>query len=113
MNNLSLIFALALTDRFRHWFAGKDGSTYIMFFFGVAALVALFVFGWAVLFRKQDQHHSGRSGRLHQTSNRERKGGIFSRKHRRKKHRPTNPTLAETGGLPTLRDPNTTPKSPL
>jgi hypothetical protein len=31
------------------------------------------------------------------------------RKRRRRDHRPRNPTLAESGGLPPVRDPDTTP----
>ena len=40
---------------------------------------------------------------------RSRKG---KRKRRLRHHRPTNPTLAETGGLPPKRDPGTPPPGP-
>jgi hypothetical protein len=34
------------------------------------------------------------------------------RKRRHRHHRPTNPTLAQTGGLPPRRDPNQPPPGP-
>jgi ABC-type nickel/cobalt efflux system permease component RcnA len=34
------------------------------------------------------------------------------RKHKRRHHRQHNPTLAETGGLPPMRDPNQPPPGP-
>ena len=34
------------------------------------------------------------------------------RKRKRQHHRPTNPTLAQTGGLPPKRDPNQPPPGP-
>lgn len=39
-----------------------------------------------------------------------RKSGKKKRKHRQRKHRRHNPTLAETGGLPPMRAPNEPPK---
>jgi uncharacterized iron-regulated membrane protein len=38
--------------------------------------------------------------------------GKKSRRRRHRHHRHTNPTLAETGGLPPLRDPNEPPPGP-
>ena len=115
MPTSSLLFAFGLLDNFRHWFVGKDGSFTMVVFFGVAALVALIVFGWALMVRNRNRHHtikpaqSGGGGHARSGG-----GGLFShRKHRRKKHRPTNPTLAETGGLPPSRDSKTPPKSSL
>ena len=37
-------------------------------------------------------------------------GGKKKRKHRHRKHRRHNPTLAETGGLPPMRAPDQPPK---
>jgi hypothetical protein len=35
-----------------------------------------------------------------------------SKHHKHRHHRPLNPTLAQTGGLPPLRDPNQPPPGP-
>jgi len=40
------------------------------------------------------------------------KSGKSKRKRRHRHHRPINPTLAQTGGLPAKRDPNTPPPGP-
>ena len=39
-----------------------------------------------------------------------RKSGKKKRKHRHRRHRQVNPTLAQTGGLPPLRQPGEPPK---
>jgi hypothetical protein len=38
--------------------------------------------------------------------------GKAKRKRKHRHHRPTNPTLAQTGGLPPKRDPNLPPPGP-
>ena len=40
------------------------------------------------------------------------KGARAKRKRRHRHHRPTNPTLAQTGGLPPRRDPDLPPPGP-
>jgi hypothetical protein len=40
------------------------------------------------------------------------KKGKTKRKRRHRHHRPLNPTLAQTGGLPPRRDPNLPPPGP-
>lgn len=40
------------------------------------------------------------------------RGGKSKRKRKHRHHRPTNPTLAQTGGLPPKRDPNQPPPGP-
>jgi uncharacterized iron-regulated membrane protein len=40
------------------------------------------------------------------------KGGKGKRKRKHRHHRATNPTLAQTGGLPPKRDPNVPPPGP-
>jgi hypothetical protein len=40
------------------------------------------------------------------------KRGKTKRKRRHRHHRPLNPTLAQTGGLPPRRDPNLPPPGP-
>jgi FtsZ-interacting cell division protein ZipA len=86
---------------------------------GAIALVTLIVLAWLILFRKKSKrrhkHHSHTSDheRLETDS---REGKIRVRKsyrHRRREHRPMNPTLAQTGGLPPVRSqqPPTPPQS--
>lgn len=40
------------------------------------------------------------------------RGGRSKRRRKRRHHRPINPTLSETGGLPPKRDPNQPPPGP-
>ena len=40
------------------------------------------------------------------------RGGKTRRKRRKRHHRPINPTLSETGGLPPKRDPDEPPPGP-
>jgi uncharacterized iron-regulated membrane protein len=40
------------------------------------------------------------------------KSGKGKRKRKHRHHRPSNPTLAQTGGLPPKRDPNLPPPGP-
>ena len=40
------------------------------------------------------------------------KNSPFKRKRKHRHHRPLNPTLAQTGGLPPKRDPNQPPPGP-
>jgi hypothetical protein len=86
-----------------------------MLILGATSLVTLLVLLWAVFLRKR------RRGRKHHHAHQHSSGlaevpevpkdeGAFSlpekRRHRRRsgrRHRPRNPTLAETGGLPPIR----------
>jgi hypothetical protein len=65
---------------------GQLSPAWVDFFivFGVIALVALLTFIWAIVF--------------HKTGKRRRK------RRQRHKHRSLNPTLAEMGGLPPVRE---------
>jgi hypothetical protein len=75
-------------------------------------IVIAAVFAWAVLIRKprserphHHRHHwrTSRSQPVPETK-RATKGFLFWRRHRRRRReRPRNPTLAETGGLPGVR----------
>jgi len=78
---------------------------------GAIALVTLIVFFWVFSRHKngecQRKHHHHRNGNREQFQ--KGAGGIKElvgqhRSGRRRKHRTTNPTLAETGGLPPLHD---------
>jgi len=96
----------------------------IMIVLGVILAVALAVFFWAVIFRKEGtsrRKHHHHHHHHHRTSYREQfkigVGGIkeLFRRHRHRRHRhhrQINPTLAETGGLPPLRGPDKPPPPP-
>jgi Ca2+/H+ antiporter len=81
---------------------------------GALAVVTCLVFVWAVFFRhrlRRHHHHHARHHSHDRTASSGSGGGGESlstsdkrRSRRRKKeHRPRNPTLAETGGLPPAR----------
>jgi hypothetical protein len=81
---------------------------------GAVAWVTVMLFVWAVYFRKKPRrhshhhrHHSGAEESAPvsvEESDVGESGRRYRRKRRRRRdHRPRNPTLAETGGLPPLR----------
>ena len=87
---------------------------------GAVAFVTLLVVIWAVYFRKRSNRHSHHHHHHHHdpepepsseasvlstdASAESSDGRRYRRKRRRRRdHRPRNPTLAETGGLPPLR----------
>src|SRR6478672_5261652 len=73
--------------------------------FGSLFLVVLLVFSWAYFVRKRGRrkhhhhHHRGESQREKPEQSSPRKKW----RRRRREHRPRNPTLSETGGLPPVR----------
>lgn len=79
--------------------------------FGALLLVSLLLLGWALLSRKKRRRAARREERRHRRSTFQnaRKGVseikelVRDHSRRRRQHRPRNPTLAETGGLPPLR----------
>jgi len=73
---------------------------------GAITVVALGIFYWAVAVRKprkRKHRHHWRSG-SRKNSAPENPAGDASRRRRRRAELPRNPTLAETRGLPPLRD---------
>jgi len=91
----------------------------VMIVTAAAAGVTLLVVLWAVYFRRKRRHHSHHHHHHHH-SGQDRASGMTptqtateaepaSGSHRRRRrrwrrdHRPRNPTLAETGGLPPVR----------
>ena len=85
--------------------------------FGAMTLVALLAMGWAMfLRRRRHRRHKHHHGHWHASQSTERPvdsdnadtpSGPEKRRRRRRHsghhHRPRNPTLAETGGLPPIR----------
>ena len=73
----------------------------------IGFLAALLLFGWAKYWRKGSRQRSAGASSLGAgpSGQEESEGAATGRKHRRRRrarreHRPRNPTLAETGGLP-------------
>jgi len=93
---------------------------------GVIALVALIAFFWVLSFRKDGRHrrkHHHHHHHHHRKIQREQlkktasiiKELIWPHQHQRRhrrEHRPINPTLAQTGGLPPLRKAEQPPPPP-
>jgi len=88
-----------------------------LIFMGAILFVTLIIFIWAVYFRKRGRRHKHHHHRSEtqkviappkdERPAPERHGRKRSRRSRRE-HRPRNPTLAETRGLPPVRDEQTT-----
>ena len=72
-------------------------------------VIALVVLGWSVIFAKSRRRAERRAERQKRRRAFNRNAPVVERppvesgKRRRRKHRPRNPTLAETGGLPPIR----------
>lgn len=83
-------------------------STDLLLLLGAVVVLSLLFVVWAVFIRKRKaddldkwrthKHHHDSSGDANQGS-----GDRRHRRRRRREHRPRNPTLAETGGLPPAR----------
>jgi len=92
------------------WLSFSDYRREVLVMLGVLGVLAALVFYWALVWRKPRRHH--RSHREWHPPSRSPAGGDRSqekahrwgrRRKRRHPHRPQNPTLAETGGLPPIR----------
>lgn len=85
---------------------------------GAVSVVTLCIFIWAAYFRKRPRQHSHRRDHHHHRSQDKKQSEDLPtsveseqdperryrrKRRRRREHRPRNPTLAETGGLPPLR----------
>lgn len=89
---------------------GSSGRDLAMLLGAVAVPVLLFVL-WAVFVRKRKKslsgwrtHQHGSQPHSNQATSEAGQGERRRRRRRRREHRPRNPTLAETGGLPPVRD---------
>jgi hypothetical protein len=74
---------------------------------GSLALVAIIVAFWAIFNSNRGKPHKHRRKHSHRRDSRKNPGGGV-----RRPQRPMNPTLAQTRGLPPVRDPNTPPPFP-
>lgn len=87
--------------------------------FGAVLLVAILAFVWVGMFRKprrrhsRHHHHHHHHHRPQPESRPSEDTSLFrKRRRRRREHRPRNPTLAETGGLPPRRPDDVPPTGP-
>ena len=95
-------------DLLRKGFSLDPTTTQGLLVLGVIALLTIFLMiGAYLLYRRQRRQSSHRHSRQHVTSevsdSDEEQGHRRRRRRRRRPHRPRNPTLSETGGLPPLR----------
>lgn len=77
-------------------------------FVGVAVLIALVLFAWVYITRRDRRGYLARSPRMSEPGERRREEGEGRTRSRRRRRRhpdnlPRNPTLGETGGLPPIR----------
>jgi len=93
-------------------------TTYHVIFTGAIFLVALAIVLWAAVLRKRrsrrERHHWQRPSRKDSTTPMATKPtapppGAASRRRRRRSEPPRNPTLAETRGLPPVRNAQSAP----
>ncbi|HEV2394629.1 MAG TPA: hypothetical protein VG146_19935 [Verrucomicrobiae bacterium] len=101
----------------------KTGARDILIILGVLVVLTVLVLIWAAYFRKRDRDHSHHHHHHHRHQEDSAEPAAASdsppsepgeasgrhhrrRRRRRREHRPRNPTLAETGGLPPLRSQN-------
>jgi FtsZ-interacting cell division protein ZipA len=94
----------------------------LLILLGAVTIVTLFLVVWAVYLRKTPHQHSHRHYSYPEGDQQNKSSSVtesedldekrYRRKRRRRReHRPRNPTLAETGGLPPLRSEH--PQDPL
>jgi len=109
MNPLSLFLAdIEPGDVFAQWENLDSGTKQTREVSGAIVLVVLLIVLWAIFLRKPRRRQSGEKHRRHHSPARpnsdEGSGGRRRKwRRRRREHRPRNPTLAETGGLPPIR----------
>ena len=102
---------------FQSWNSMSAGKRELIIISGAVLLVVLALLFWAIFIRpprrQRSPYHGGRKSergllltdsekKSHRTRHRW-FGFGKRRKHRRRRERPRNPTLAETGGLPPIR----------
>lgn len=83
-------------------------SNDVLLLLGAVTVLSLVFIAWAVFFRKRKEDLSNWKVQpsRHQSSPSQHESsghGHRRRRRRRREHRPRNPTLAETGGLPPAR----------
>lgn len=114
MSQIALLLAAVDAEDFTGAWRSPSGATkQYLVMLGAMAAVAAAVLIWAAYFRKRRRHshhhhhhhHSSRPASGPTPDATESVSGHHKRRRRRRRreHRPRNPTLAETGGLPPIR----------
>jgi type VI protein secretion system component VasK len=123
MSALPLFLGQGNVDEVRVSWHSPSGSTREVFLvLGAIIAVTSVLLIWALYFRKRRRHHSHHHHHHHHSSSESSALGTTPaesgqesrrrrRRRRRREHRPRNPTLAETGGLPPVR--SDSPSEPL
>jgi hypothetical protein len=117
MSTIPILLADETTDSvLNSWHMSDPAMRERLLIFGALGLVTLLILAWAVFLRKKrrrrhehhhSHHHSSKPAEVAQAPAGE-EVPTPPEKHRRRRrsghrHRPRNPTLAETGGLPPRR----------
>ncbi len=108
---LPLSHALVVTGMVNPWYKLEAGTREKLSLVAAFGLLTLLLLVWALFIRKTPGRRSRHDYRSAPASARSRSGesrGATAqprkwRRRRRRDHRPRNPTLAETGGLPPIR----------
>ena len=117
MNTVPILLADETTDAvLAAWRMSNPAMRERLLIFGAIGLVILLVLTWAVFVRKRrrrrrelhhSHHHSARPAEVAEATAQEHDVAPPEKRRRRRRsgrrHRPRNPTLAETGGLPPIR----------
>ena len=97
------------------WKKMSGGPRDLLTVLGAMVGVTLLIFLWAAFFRRRRRHHARHHGHHHEshptatnplprtTEAAAPEEHLRRKRRRRRAHRPRNPTLAETGGLPPVR----------
>ena len=119
MLNIALLLAQADVERTALGDTMAADTREKLILFAALLLVSLLVIIWAVAFRKRQRTHRSRHHHPRELAPKvplePATNSFFARRRqrrRRREHRPRNPTLAETGGLPPLRQDNTSQLPP-
>jgi hypothetical protein len=111
MNIPLLLAQIETEDVVRGWTSANSGVRDGLIIFGSLLAVSLLLFFWVSFIRKsrrrsrsRSRHEPAAAAPPAQTGETSRSlFGSGRRRRRRREHRPRNPTLAETGGLPPQR----------
>ena len=114
MNALPFFLGQGNVDEVHVTWHSPSGSTReVLLVLGAIITVTSVLLVWARYFRKRRRHHSHHHHHHHPSTDTSASGTTTAesgqesrrrrRRRRRREHRPRNPTLAETGGLPPAR----------
>jgi len=116
MNQWSNMLAdLEIDDVIRNWSRMDTTTRDAILVFGALTVVTLIIVVWAAFIRKKPREPSSHQYHRHRPAAQAEAAAVSQeaveepgrerrrRRRRRRDHRPRNPTLAETGGLPPIK----------